>query len=155
MCWGSNGSRSRWCVFATKAFVHIHWYWSPFEEEASMVLCSAWGKCMLTLVLWRCRDAQPQLQTAVETGKIPGLIPEFCCVVMVHMLPRDSSQIIQISQGTGGLLCEQAAECKQAFCILSGRFSVHEGMFKYCTQIQGLIVVAGMHTRSLLPRLLS
>lgn len=160
VCWGSNGSRcshsrSRQHVFATASAL-VYLASSPYEEDAGVVLCHAWGKCLLTPMLGKRRDAHPQLQTAVETVRMPGLFPEHCSVVMVHVLLRDTGQIVQGNQGTRACSrYELQRQCKQAFCLLYNRVPIHNGVFEHSTQTQGLIMSAGKHTRSLLPRLLS
>lgn len=160
VCWGSNGSRrghsrSRQCVFAT-ASAPVYWAWSPYEEDTGVVLCHARGKCILTPMLGRHGDAHSQLQTAVEAGRMPGLFPEHCSVVTVHVLLRDTGQIVQDSQGTRACSrCELQRQCKQAFCLLYDWVPVHNGVVEHSTQTQGLIMGTGKHTRSLLPRLLS
>jgi len=65
-----------------------------------VVLCCAWGKHILTPMLRRRGHAHPRLHTAVETDRIPGLFPEHCSVVTVHVLLRDTGPITQGTQGT-------------------------------------------------------
>lgn len=80
MTWRGNGSRcghsrSRQCIFTTAPAL-IYWAWSPYEKDAGVDLCWARGKCLLTPMQGQQGDAHPQLQTAVETDRMPGLFPE-------------------------------------------------------------------------------
>lgn len=53
--WGKNGSRhgqsrSKQCVFVAASEL-LYLAWSLYEEDAGVVTCHAWGKCILTSVL--------------------------------------------------------------------------------------------------------